>query len=187
MQEGAVIWLTGLPRAGKSTLSRQLEAELRQQGRNVEVLDGDEVRTRLSKGLGYAKEDRDENVRRISFVAHLLERNGVIVIVAAISPYRDARDQARREAHRFIEVYVDCPVDECIKRDFKGLYERALKGIISNFTGVSDPYEPPLSPEVTVMTAQETVGQGVAKIMAALTVSSYASATQDAQHKVMDS
>ena len=173
-----MVWLTGLPRSGKSTLSKGLEAELRQRGHNIEVLDGDEIRKRLTRGLGYSKEDRDENIRRISFVAQLLERNGVLVIVAAISPYRQVRDEARRDIHRFVEVYVKCPVEECIKRDFNGLYERALRGEILNFTGVSDPYEPPLSPEVVVETDRESVESSLAKILTALAVLGYVDAAQ---------
>ncbi|MER3406770.1 MAG: adenylyl-sulfate kinase, partial [Chloroflexota bacterium] len=165
---GVTIWLTGLSGAGKSTLAQRLEAELRRRGRFAEVLDGDVVRTHLSKGLGFSKEDRDTNIRRIAFVAHLLTRNGATVIVAAISPYREVREEARRMIGRFVEVYVKCPLEELVRRDVKGLYARALRGEIPNFTGVSDPYEEPLAPEVIVETDRETVDESVTKIIAAL-------------------
>ncbi len=173
MTEGVAVWVTGLPRAGKTTLARGLEAELRQRGHRVEVLDGDEVRERLTKGLGFSKEDRDENIRRIAFVAQLLVRNGVITIVSAISPYRAIRDEARSEIRRFVEVYAKCPVEECMKRDYKGHYEKALRGEISNFTGVSDPYEPPLSPEVVAETDRELVDVSLGKILNAMTALGY--------------
>ena len=180
MTAGVAIWLTGLPRAGKTTLAKGLEAELKQQGHKVEVLDGDEVRERLTKGLGYSKEDRDENIRRISFVARLLVRNGVVTIVSTISPYRDVRDEARRDIGSFTEVYVKCPVEACIKRDFKGLYEKALRGEIGNFTGVSDPYEPPLSPEVVVETDRESVEISLNKILTTMAALGHLSANQEA-------
>jgi adenylylsulfate kinase len=145
MEKTCVVWLTGLPSAGKTTLARLLEAELRNRGRRVERLDGDEVRTRLAKGLGFSREDRDENVRRVAYVAHLLQRNGVFVIIALISPYGQARDKARAEIKDFVEVYVKCPLEECAHRDVNGLYRKALAGEIPDFTGVSDPYEPPRS------------------------------------------
>ena len=173
MNVGAVVWLTGLPRSGKTTLARGLESKLKQPGHKVEVLDGDEMRERLTKGLGFSKEDRDENIRRISFVAQLLARNGVLVIVAAISPYRELRDEARREFPRFVEVYVKCPVEECMNRDFKGLYAKALSGEIPNFTGVSDPYEPPLCPEVVAETDRESVEGSLDKILTALATLGY--------------
>ena len=174
--------LTPLPGTllGKTTLAKGLEAELTQQGHQVEVLDGDEVRERLTKGLGFSKEDRDENIRRISYVARLLVRNGVVTIVSAISPYRDVRDESRREIRSFIEVYVKCPVEECIKRDFKGLYEKALRGEIANFTGVSDPYEPPLSAEVVVETDRESVEISLNKILATMAALGYLCADQEA-------
>ena len=173
MKGGFVVWLTGLPRSGKTTLARGLDEELTQRGHNVEVLDGDEVRERLTKGLGYSKEDRDENIRRIYFVAQLLARNGVAVIVAAISPYREARDEARHRIGRFVEVYVRCSLEECIKRDYKGHYAKTLKGEIANFTGISDPYEPPLSPEVIVETDGESEEESLAQIMTTLTTLDY--------------
>lgn len=166
--EGFVVWFTGLPSAGKSTLARLLEQALRARGRRVEVLDGDEVRQRLTRGLGFSKEDRDENIRRITYVARLLARNGVVAITAAISPYRALRDEARQEIGRFVEVYVRCPLEVCIQRDVKGLYRRALAGEIGNVTGVSDPYEEPLSPEVVVPTDQEGAEASLARILARL-------------------
>ena len=168
MHKGFTLWFTGMSGAGKSTISRQLELRLREHGARVEVLDGDVVRTHLSKGLGFSKEDRDENVRRIGFVCELLSRNGVIAIAAAISPYRDVRDEVRARIPNFVEVYVECPVDVLAGRDVKGLYKRALAGEITNFTGVSDPYEPPLSPEVTVNSSRETPEQSADKIWATL-------------------
>jgi len=163
--EGFTVWLTGLPCSGKSTLGRALEQRLRSLERQVEVLDGDEVRTRLTKGLGFSKADRDENIRRIAYVAKLLTRVRAVAIVAAVSPYREIRDEARAEIGNFVEVYVNCPLEECIQRDVKGLYAKALRGEIPNFTGVSDPYEPPIRPEVTVETGSEDVGASLAKIL----------------------
>jgi adenylylsulfate kinase len=166
---GATIWFTGLSGAGKTTVAHIVERELRARGQNVEVLDGDVVRTHLSKGLGFSKEDRDENIRRIGFVCNLLSRNGVYSIAAAISPYREIRDEVRDGANgRFLEIYVACPIEECARRDVKGLYARAFAGEIKNFTGVSDPYEPPLNPEVTIHTDQETPEQSAARVIAAL-------------------
>ena len=141
MAQGFILWLTGLSGAGKSTLARHLAPALRQRGLPVEVLDGDEVRTNLSKGLGFSREDRDTHIRRIGYVSRLLARNGVAVISAAISPYRTVRDELRDQSPNFIEVFVRCPLAELVRRDVKGLYEKALRGEIQNFTGVSDPYE----------------------------------------------
>src|ERR1700685_1387910 len=138
--KGFTVWLTGMSGAGKSTVSRLLEQRLRAIDARVEVLDGDVVRTHLSKGLGYSKEDRDENIRRIGFVSELLSRNGVVAIVAAISPYRAAREEVRARIPKFIEVYVECPVEVLASRDVKGLYRKALAGEILHFTGISDPY-----------------------------------------------
>jgi len=166
--EGFTIWFTGLSGAGKTTITTRLQTLLRQRGHRVEVLDGDVVRMNLSKGLGFSKEDRDINIRRIGFVCHLLSRNGVIAIAAAISPYRAVRDEVREQVGRFVEVYVKCPLDELVRRDVKGLYARALRGEVPNFTGVSDPYEEPLSPEVVVETDKETVEESVAKILLTL-------------------
>lgn len=168
MQVGFTLWITGLSGAGKSTISQIVDRELRERGLNVELLDGDVVRTNLSKGLGFSKEDRDENIRRIGFVAELLTRNGVAVIVAAISPYRAIRDEVRATIGRFVEVYVECPLETLVARDVKGLYKRAIAGEIKNFTGVSDPYEPPLHPEVVARTSRETPAESVARILAKL-------------------
>lgn len=168
MSRGVTIWLTGLSGAGKSTIAERLATELRHRDRGVEVLDGDIVRTHLSKGLGFSREDRDTNILRIAFVCELLTRHGVIVISAAISPYAEARRQAREIIGDFVEVYVRCPIEELTRRDVKGLYARALRGEISNFTGISDPYEPPASPEVIVDTDRESVEQSVARILQAL-------------------
>ena len=166
---GVVIWLTGYSGAGKSTIATALGPALRALGRRVEVLDGDEVRTHLSKGLGFSREDRDTNVRRIGFVAHLLQRNGVFAITAAISPYRETRAYCRGLAGGdFLEVFVNAPLATCAERDVKGLYKKALAGEIPNFTGVSDPYEPPESPDVEVRTDQLTVAQAVDTIIEAL-------------------
>lgn len=154
--------------AGKSTASHLLGERLRALGANVEVLDGDVVRTHLSKGLGYSKEDRDENVRRIGLVCELLSRNGVVAIAAAISPYRSSRDQVRARIVNFVEVYVKCPLEVLVERDAKGLYKQALAGKIDHFTGISDPYEPPLAPEVTLHTDQETPEESVVRILEAL-------------------
>ena len=167
-QRGFTIWFTGLSGAGKSTIARCLEEVLRARGRCVEVLDGDVVRTNLSKGLGFSKEDRDTNVRRIGFVCGLLSRNGVAAIAAAISPYRGVREEVRTSIGDFIEVYVECPLEELVRRDVKGLYAKALRGEIASFTGVSDPYEPPVAPEVTVHTDRETVEESAARIIAVL-------------------
>ena len=170
--QGFTIWLTGLSGSGKTTLARLLIKELKARDVKVELLDGDEVRTNLSHGLGFSKEDRDTNIRRIGYVSRLLSRNGVGVIAAAISPYREIRDEVRnlitRDGGEFIEVYVQCPIDVLIERDVKGLYKRALAGEIKQFTGVSDPYEEPLNPEVTVKTACESVEEIASKIIAEL-------------------
>lgn len=166
--EGFALWFTGLSGAGKSTLSEILYARLKASGRKVELLDGDEVREHLSKGLGFSKEDRDANVRRIGFVCELLARNGVIAITAAISPYRAVRDELRARIPRFVEVFADCPVDVLAARDVKGLYKRALAGEIGQFTGVSDPYEAPLQPDVRVDSSRETVEESVQKIWSKL-------------------
>jgi adenylyl-sulfate kinase len=168
MTQGFTVWLTGLSGAGKSTIATKLERELIARGRKVEILDGDVVRTHLSKGLGFSKEDRDTNILRIAFVCSLLTRHGAAVISAAISPYAEARAEARARIGEFVEVYVQCPIDELTRRDVKGLYEKALRGELPNFTGVSDPYEAPVNPEVIVNTDTETVDQSVAKILAVL-------------------
>jgi len=171
--KGFTLWFTGLPSSGKSTLARRVEEVLLERGMNVEVLDGDEVRETFSKGLGFSKADRDTNVRRIGFVAKLLSRNGVVAITAAISPYRDTRDEMRKAIARFVEVYVECPIDVLKERDVKGLYKKALAGEIKNFTGVDDPYEAPLKPEVLVPSNEESVDQSVTRIIATLEALGY--------------
>lgn len=163
--EGFILWLTGLSGAGKSTISNALIPMLEARGKKVELLDGDVVRTHLSKGLTFNKEDRDINIRRIGWVADLVARHGGVALVAAISPFRDVRDEVKRTYKNVIEVYVNASVEECAKRDVKGLYAKALKGEIPNFTGVSDPYEPPLSPEVEVRTGSESVEESAGKII----------------------
>jgi 3'-phosphoadenosine 5'-phosphosulfate synthase len=167
--KGFVVWLTGLSGAGKSTLAVALAGELDRRGRTVEVLDGDEVRTHLSKGLGFSREDRDTNVRRIGYVARLVARSGGVAITAAISPYREVRDEIRAQTPNFVEVYVRCSIPELTRRDVKGLYERALRGEIANFTGVSDPYEAPERPEVVVDSETQTEAESLAAILDALT------------------
>lgn len=164
--KGCTIWLTGLSGAGKSTISEHLVPLLRQYTHRVEVLDGDVVRTNLSKGLGFSKEDRDTNIRRIGFVCHLLTRNDTLVISAAISPYKSVRNENRRLIKSFLEVYVSASLETCIERDVKGLYEKALAGEIKSFTGVSDPYEAPDNPEVICDTESETPQQSAEKIVA---------------------
>ena len=160
------LWFTGLSGAGKSTLAEAVRHELRSRGRGVQVLDGDQLRQELGGRLGFSKQDRDTNVRRIGVMARELSRGGVVVIVAAISPYRDVRSEVRRDqAGTFVEVFVDCPLAEVIRRDPKGLYAKALKGEIQAFTGVSDPYEPPLSPEIVVHTDRESVEESLAIIL----------------------
>jgi adenylylsulfate kinase len=168
MAEGFTLWLTGLSGAGKSTLAQLAAEELRQRGYRVEVLDGDEVRASLSKGLGYSKADRDTNIRRIGYVCKLLARNGVIAIAAAISPYREVRDEVRRMHARFVEVHVKCSLGKLIERDAKGLYKKALAGEISEFTGISDPYEPPLNPEIVIETDDEPPKASLIKLLTAL-------------------
>ena len=166
--KGFTLWFTGLSGAGKSTISAIMERRLRETGAKVELLDGDIVRTHLSAGLGFSKEDRDTNIRRIGFVAELLSRHGVIVIVAAISPYREVREEVRSRIANFVEVYVECPMEVLAGRDVKGLYKKALAGEIPHFTGVNDPYEPPLHPEVVVNSSTETPDQSAEKIWATL-------------------
>ena len=168
-EAGRTVWLTGLPSAGKTTIARALEKRLLDEGRKVEVLDGDVVRTHLTKGLGFSREDRDENVRRIGFVADLLSRNGVVVLASVISPYRAIRDELR-ELHdgRFVEVHVSTPVEVCSERDVKGLYAKQRAGEITGLTGVDDPYEPPLAPEVTIPTHELSVDEAVDRVLAVL-------------------
>lgn len=167
--KGFTLWFTGLSGAGKTTISEIVARELKDRGSRLEILDGDIVRENLSKGLGFSKEDRDTNIRRIAFVADLLSRNGTPVITAAISPYRSIRNEARElMGDRFIEVYIDASVEVCAERDVKGLYAKAFAGEIKEFTGVSDPYEPPENPEVDLRTAEEEPEESAAKLLAYL-------------------
>ena len=172
MHKGFTLWFTGLSGSGKSTLTDLLQEEFQKRDYKVEVLDGDVVRTNLSKGLGFSKEDRDTNIRRIGFVCDLLSRNGVIAISAAISPYRNVRDEVREmvesNSDGFVEVFTKCSLDELVRRDAKGLYKKALSGEIKNFTGVSDPYEDPENPEILIESDSESVEEGFAKIIAYL-------------------
>jgi adenylylsulfate kinase len=166
---GYTLWFTGLSRAGKTTISEIVEKELRERFGKVEVLDGDIVRTNLSKGLRFSREDRDTNVLRIGFVAELLTRNGVGVIVSAISPFKEAREEVRRNiGEGFIEVYVDAPLEVCAERDVKGLYKKAFAGEIGQFTGVSDPYEPPAAPELHIKTDEEEPQESARRVIAKL-------------------
>jgi adenylyl-sulfate kinase len=165
MRQEFTIWFTGLPSSGKSTLARLLEARIRARGFPVVVLDGDEVRTWLTAGLGFSREDREENIRRIAHLAMFQNRAGVATITAAISPYQGSRDEARKVIGRFVEVYVDCPLDVCERRDVKGLYKKARSGQVQRFTGVSDPYEPPPAPEVVVRTDRESTEECIARII----------------------
>ncbi len=162
---GFTLWFTGLSGAGKTTVSKIIADELRARGLKVEILDGDVVRENLSKGLGFSKEDRDTNIRRIGWVCQVLTRNGVVAIAAAISPYREVRDEVRARIGRFVEVYAQCAIEVLSERDVKGLYKKALAGEIKNFTGVDDPYEPPLNPEVTIYSDRETVDYSAAKVL----------------------
>ncbi len=164
MERGCVVWLTGLPGSGKTTIARILGKRLTDEGRRVEVLDGDEVRENLSPRLGFSKDDRQIHANRVAYVGKLLSRNGAIAIVGLISPYRDFRRRARNMIGDFVEVYVKCTVDECARRDVKGHYEKALSGEIQNFTGVSDPYEEPENPEITVDTEHETPEESANRI-----------------------
>ena len=177
MSKGVTIWFTGLSGSGKSTIARILEKKLRAAGHKVEILDGDVVRTNLSKGLGFSKEDRDTNIKRIGFVCQLLTRNDVIAISAAISPYREVRDFNRSMIGNFVEVYAKCDIKECAKRDVKGLYEKAFKGEIKGFTGVDDPYEEPLNAEVVCETDKETAEQSAEKVLSKLEELGYISAS----------
>ena len=177
-QKGFTLWFTGLSGAGKTTLARLVEEELKTRGHKVEVLDGDIIRTNLSKGLGFSKEDRDTNIRRIGFVCNLLTRNDVVAIAAAISPYAAVREEVRHSIGAFVEVYVKCPIDVLASRDVKGLYKKALAGELKNFTGIDDPYEEPVAPEVIVETHLETPDQSAARIIAKLEEMSFIAATE---------
>lgn len=178
-QPGVTIWFTGLSGAGKSTISQAVEKELRSLGLKVEALDGDVVRQNLTKGLGFSKADRDENIRRVGFVAHLLTRNQVIVLVSAISPYREIRDEVRQKIGNFVEIYVNTPLEICEKRDVKGLYKKARAGEIKNFTGIDDPYEPPLTPELECRTDLQSLEESVSQVLAKLRELGYLSLTTD--------
>ncbi|MCT7973874.1 adenylyl-sulfate kinase [Laspinema olomoucense] len=164
-QRGVTVWFTGLSGAGKTTISEGVEKELRSQGYQLEVLDGDIVRQNLTKGLGFSKEDRDENIRRIGFVSHLLTRNGVIVLVSAIAPYREIREEVRHRIGDFVQVYVNAPLEVCEERDVKGLYKKARAGEIKNFTGIDDPYEAPLDPDIECSTKDESEAESIAKVL----------------------
>ena len=167
-QRGFTLWFTGLSGSGKTAIARRVEQELRGRGLRVERLDGDIVRQGLTRDLGFGKEDRDKNIERVTFVAKLLTRNGVAVLCSFISPYRERRNLSRQEIGEFIEVFVECPLEVCAQRDVKGMYAKALAGEIENFTGVSDPYEEPENPEIVCHTAQETLEESVAKVIAYL-------------------
>ena len=168
MSPGVTLWFTGLPSSGKSTIARGVEEILHRRGLPVELLDGEEVRQSLSRGLGFSRADREEHVRRIGYVAKLLSRNGVIAICAAVSPYRATRDEIRRHVTNFVEIYVDCPVAVAERRDTEGLYARARAGEIDDFTGVSDPYEPPRHPELRLDTSTTSVEASVGAVVTTL-------------------
>ena len=169
MSEGCAIWLTGLPASGKTTIARAVGKRLIAQGYSVETLDGDEIRLGLSADLGFSAEDRQQHNRRVIFISKLLVRNGITVLIPLISPYRETRSFARSELKRFVEVYVKCPLEECIRRDPKGLYAKALRGEIKNFTGLDDPYEEPITPELTVETNVLSVEECVDRILHVVT------------------
>src|SRR5512136_2777340 len=162
---GFTLWFTGLPCSGKSAVADRVAAALKERGLRVERLDGDIVRQDLTRDLGFSKKDRDENIRRVTFVAKLLSRNGVAVLTSFISPYREMRDRARKETTNFVEVYAKCPLDVCIERDVKGMYQKAIRGEIKEFTGVSDPYEEPLNAEIVLETDKETVDESVQRVL----------------------
>ncbi len=168
MKKGFTLWFTGMSGAGKSTLAEAVEKELLERGLGVEILDGDVIRTNLSKGLGFSKEDRDINIRRVGFVCNLLTRNGACAIAACISPYKAIRDEVREMIGNFVEVYCEAPIEKLIERDPKGLYKKALAGEIKGFTGIDDPYEAPEKAEIVVKTAEESIEESVAKILRTL-------------------
>jgi len=180
--KGFTVWFTGLPSAGKSTLAEILARELRERGLGVEVLDGDVVRQHLCRGLGFSKEDRDENIRRIGFVCGLLTKHGATAIAAAISPYRAIRDEVRASVGNFVEVYVKASVEACMQRDVKGLYKKALAGEIKGFTGVDDPYEPPLKPELIIETETESPQGSAARILRKLEQLGYVESSQQTSY-----
>ena len=172
-KRGFTVWFTGLPCSGKSTIAKAVAEELKQKGLRAEMLDADIIREHLWKELGYSKEDRDENIRRAAYLAHILTRNGVAVLTSFISPYKELRDYARKQIGDFLEVYVKCPVEVCMRRDTRGMYKKALAGEIQNFTGVSDPYEEPLNPELLLESDKESLAESVAKVMAKLSEIGY--------------
>ncbi len=182
MNKGFTVWFTGLPGAGKSTISHLLGKKLKEWGRNAEILDSDVVRTNLCQGLGFSKQDCDISIQRVAFMCKLLTRNGVAVLSAAISPSREAREKARKEIGNFVEVYVKCPLEVCVERDITGLYQKALKGEIQDFAGVSDPCEEPLNPEIVVETDKETAEESTNKIFQKLIELGYVSQTGSAGH-----
>jgi adenylyl-sulfate kinase len=168
MREGFVVWLTGLPGSGKTTIARELEPKLRELEWPVEVLDGDEIRQNLSKGLGFSREDRETHLKRVTYVAKLLSRNGVAVIAAFISPYRSIREYARKETTNFMEVFVKCSVETCAQRDPKGLYKKASSGQIKDLTGPQDLYEEPLNPDLVLDTEKLSLAQSVNTLLSKL-------------------
>ncbi|MBS1254016.1 MAG: putative adenylyl-sulfate kinase [Anaerolineales bacterium] len=179
-QQGFTLWFTGMSGAGKTTLAREVVQALKERGvTKIELLDGDVIRTNLSKGLGFSKEDRDTNIRRIGWVCEVLTRNDVVAVASAISPYQAVRDEVREKVGDFVEVYVKCPVEVLIDRDVKGLYAKALAGEIENFTGISDPYEEPTEPEVVVETDTESVEESVTKILRKLEDLKYIAEVKD--------
>lgn len=178
MKKGFTLWFTGMSGAGKSTLAEAVEKELLERGLGVEILDGDVIRTNLSKGLGFSKEDRDINIRRVGFVCNLLSRNGACAIAACISPYKAIRDEVREMIGNFVEVYCEAPIEKLIERDPKGLYKKALAGEIKGFTGIDDPYEAPEKAEIVVKTAEESIEESVAKILRTLELMGYIPAAE---------
>lgn len=165
-QKGVTLWFTGLPCSGKSAVADRVAERLKDRGYRVERLDGDVVRRSLTRDLGFSREDRDENIRRVAFVAKLLTRNDVFVLTSFVSPYRDVRARSRQEIGRFLEVYTKCSLEECMRRDIKGMYKKAMEGKIKEFTGVSDPYEEPVDPEILLETDKETLEESAAKVLA---------------------